>query len=101
MKTIALFLVSTALLANSISITSWYELNRGNPNDMAAEVCFRLSPAPTTPILAEIIVDKGSRTEGVYTTWVGKRGKACKVVSQQRGRVQVEVENYSAAKSQK
>jgi hypothetical protein len=89
-----LFIFSSNILANSLEITSWYRLNSGSDNDLSAEVCFKLDPKPTTPILAEIVIDKGTRVQGVYTTWVGKRGAACKVVSTQRGKVEVEVENY-------
>ena len=98
MKLLIILLASQSLLANTIKITSWFELNRSNDDDLSAEVCFKLTPKPTTPVLAEIIVDKGFRSQGVYTTWVGKRGIACKVVSEQRGRVQVEVETYLPTK---
>lgn len=97
MRSLLIFTITfNAFAMNTLTITSWFKLNRDNNNDMAAEVCFKLKPAPQQPVLAEIIIDKGTRAQGTYTTWVSKKGIVCKVVSTQRGQVHVEVENYKS-----
>lgn len=88
--TMAILFSVNAFSAN-IKILSWYRLNTETNNDSAAEVCFSLKPAPASPIFAEITIDKGTRVEGLYSTWLGPKGSTCHIVSTSRGRVQVEI----------
>lgn len=81
----------TSAFATELKILSWYKLDRGNIRDTAAEVCFSLKPAPTEPVFANIVVDKGTSSQGNYTTWISPKGSVCHVVSTARGQVWVEV----------
>ena len=84
-------LVSTTAIATELRINSWYRLDRDSSRDTAAEVCFSVTPAPATPTLAQITVDKGTSSQAFYNAWIGPRGAVCHVVSTLRGRVYIEV----------
>lgn len=87
----AMVLSSINVFASDLNILSWYRLNSQNSSDSAAEVCFSLTPAPKTPVFAEVVVDPGTRAEALYSAWIGPKGSTCHVVSTARGRVEVSV----------
>lgn len=95
MKTILAFTllvsstISFAQTAPELKILAWYKLNNAQSRDISAEVCFSVKPAPQTPTLVEITVDKGTNAQGNYTTWITSKGSACHVVATARGRVEV------------
>jgi hypothetical protein len=93
MKTllIAATLLTTQVWASQLSINTFYRLNSQDTRDRAAEICFSLKPAPTSPQYAQIIIDKGSRYEGYYSAWVGPKGSVCHVVSTLGGRAEVSI----------
>lgn len=94
MKTLIAFtLVFGSALAHSseIKILAWYKLESQSSSNTTAEVCFSVTPKPTAPLFANITVDKGSRSEGNYTSWVGTKGSTCHVVATRRGRVEVSI----------
>lgn len=86
--------------AYDIKILNWYRLDRSNNIDTAAEVCFRLKPAPRKLVPVNITVDKNRRSEAYYVAWVGPKGSACHVVSTQRGLVEVEAPKAEVKDSQ-
>lgn len=94
-----LFIFSTSIFASELKILSWYELNRSNSSDSAAEVCFSLSPAPSSPVFAQVTVDPNRRSEAFYNTWIGPRGSVCQVVSTARGLVEVRIPSLKVTTS--
>lgn len=89
--TIAALLLTSLASASELKITSFYYLDNESRNDRAAEICFSVKPAPTSPIFANITIDKGTNSEGHYNTFVGPRGRACVVVATWRGTGEVSI----------
>lgn len=85
------FILTSSVYGAELKIINWYELNRSNNSDSAAEVCFSLNPAPNGPVFAQITVDANRRSEAFYNSWIGPRGSVCHVVSTARGLVEVEI----------
>ena len=90
-KIIFLIFLSMGAQAAELNITGWFRLNRDSNTDLAAEVCFSLTPKPTRPVYAEVFVDKGTNSAGLYSTWIGPKGVNCHVVSTVRGTVEVSI----------
>ena len=94
----SMLLSSFGAFTAELNILSWYRLNSQNTDDSAAEVCFSLSPKPTAPIFAEIVVDPGTRSEALYSSWIGPKGSTCHVLSTSRGRVEVNIPSLELKK---
>lgn len=86
------FLIAQASIAASIDISAFYKLDPRNSQDRSAEVCFKVEPKPQAPQFATIYTDKGYKSQGIYTAWVGPEGAVCKVVATFRGTVEVSVD---------
>lgn len=80
-----------AASATEIKITAFYKLDAQNRQDRAADVCFSVSPAPSAPQFVQITADKGYNTEGIYSAFIGPKGKACAVIATFAGTVEVEI----------
>lgn len=91
MLLILAILTTQSAFAAKLTINDWYRLNRSGNEDLAAEVCFSLEPAPTKPVFVHIIVDKSTGRQGNYSTWLGPLGSTCHVVSTMFGTVSVEI----------
>ncbi len=89
--TITALLLTTLVSASELKITSFYFLDNQSRQDRAAELCFRLSPAPSKPLFANITIDKGTTSEGNYNTFIGPKGNACIVVATWRGYGEVSI----------
>lgn len=95
MKLLTLILTFSSLaMAAKVDITRWYRLDSSGQNS-SAEVCFKLTPKPIRPQYVRIFVDKRTRYEANYVTWVDDRGSACTVVSSFVGRVEVWIPELS------
>lgn len=106
MKKAYLLLLSTLFLSNisygqQLEITSWFRPNAGSSKDLAAEVCFKVTPAPSSLTHVLVEVDKTSRGAVVYNTFVGPQGGACLVVTSVRGTVEVSIPQQNLVVTQK
>ena len=82
-------LFNISIFASEIRITFWDVLNISNDRDRAAEVCFKVIPAPTKLTHARITIDKNSRNEAYYNAFIDEKGSTCLVVSSVLGRVEI------------
>ncbi|MCH2533914.1 MAG: hypothetical protein MK008_05685 [Bdellovibrionales bacterium] len=91
-KTVLLVLsFSVFAQAQSLDITSWTFLDRNNyAGDRAAEVCFRLSPAPESLTAIKIVSDYRTSRKGIYYAHIDSEGHACQVVASYTGHVMVQ-----------
>lgn len=87
---VAIFCSMNVFAEQQLKILSWMRLDRDpQAQDLAAEVCFALTPAPAQLTPITVTVDSGTQSESYYNTFVDKRGSACLVVSTFRGSVEV------------
>lgn len=93
--TFACFLMTFSVYAQTLEVTDWYRLNGAENRDRAAEVCFKLTPAPSSLQVIRVKSDYNTNNEGIYYTHIGPEGRACLVVATFSGRVQVEVPGNS------
>ena len=84
-----LLFVTNVTFAQQLEITSWFRPNNSSNQDLAAEVCFSLTPAPQKLTHAVVKVDKTNRGAVIYNTFIGSEGKTCLVVTSVRGTVEV------------
>lgn len=91
-KTVLLVLsFSVFAQAQTLDITSWTFLDRNNyAGDRAAEVCFRITPAPESLTTIKITSDYRTSRKGIYYSQVGTDGHACHVVASYTGHVMVQ-----------
>ena len=86
------FLIANVSFAQTLTITNWYRPNTSSAQDYSAEVCFTLSPAPTSLTHVQVEVDKtNNRAGAIYNTLIGPQGRACLVVTSVRGTVEVSI----------
>lgn len=85
---ILLALITNTAFAGELKIKRFALLDPFSEGNTAAEICMSLTPAPKSPVLILLTVDKGTRQEAYYNTWIDERGSTCHIVSTLRGRIE-------------